>query len=57
MALNSMPVRMCVVVPQEDGTFKPYCIACHWQPVVASRTKVAAERKAMRHTCRKKGDS
>lgn len=52
---NVMPVRMCVVVPLDNGNWQAYCIACKWEPN-DQRSKAAAERQARRHTCRKKGD-
>lgn len=51
---NVMPVRMCVVVPLDNGNWQAYCIACKWEPN-DQRSKAAAERQARRHTCRKKG--
>jgi hypothetical protein len=44
------PTRFCVVVPLEDGTYEPYCIACRWlgKP---KKTYRLAESAARRHTC------
>jgi len=52
---SQLPVRMCIVVPLDDGTYEAYCIACHWQgrPKPSRRS---AESQARRHTCRKRGD-
>lgn len=54
--INSIPIRMCAVVPLEDGRHQAFCIACGWtgRPMA---TKGAAERQARRHSCRKKGDT
>lgn len=51
LAMKELPTRMCVVVPMEDGTYQPYCIACHWQPRKTLRSKTAAEAKARQHCC------
>jgi hypothetical protein len=53
--ISRIPIRMCVVVPREDGRHQAFCIACHWtgRPMA---TQAAAERQARRHSCRKKGD-
>lgn len=44
-----IPVRMCVAVPMEDGSYQAFCIACKW--LRPAKTKAAAERKALRHSC------
>lgn len=54
-ASQQLPVRMCIVVPLDDGTYEPYCIACHWSGR-PKRTRRMAENQARHHTCRKKGD-
>lgn len=49
-----LPVRMCVVVPLENGTHQPYCIACGWEPRPRP-SKRAAETLARHHSCPRRG--
>ena len=55
-ASQELPVRMCIVVPLDDGTYEPYCIACPWSGR-PKRTARMAETQARHHTCRKRGDT
>lgn len=52
--MKELPVRMCAVVPTEDGRHQAFCIACGWL-AKPQATKAAAERVAKRHSCRKRG--
>lgn len=54
--LSKVPIRMCAVVPLENGRHQAFCIACGWTGT-GLRTKDAAERQARRHSCRKVGDA
>lgn len=54
--MDALPVRMCVVVPLENGTYEAYCIACGWHGV-PKKAERSAENLARHHTCRRRGES